>query len=68
MSNFKHSVRVRFRVRFIVRVRVRVSFTFHHTLKVRFTRTQLKVNCDLENNIWCHLLNSNNDTYIRFIL
>ena len=27
-----------------------------------FTRTQLKVNCDLENNIWRHLLNSINNT------
>ena len=49
MSNFKHSVRVRFRIGF--RVRFSLTFNHNHTQRVHFTPTKLKVNSDFENNI-----------------
>ena len=68
LSNFKHSIRVRFRV--WVRVRFRVSWLglgLGLGLGSGLGLGLGLANCDIENNIWRHLLNILNNRIVEVL-
>ena len=65
LSNFKHFIRVRFRVWVRVRFRVRVGLGLGLGLRLRLGLRLL--NSDVENNKWRHLLNILNDRIVEVL-